>query len=255
MCKLRVLSVHLNVYLLHLAKMSIGTSKPHHQLDVAVLSRLQPDDPDLPQLARLSRTTRLRALKTNPEAFSSVYAIELQQKTSFWESRLLNPLGRLLVGLSTQLDGADPSELILTSDWTGILTLLGPVAVDPDTRDEATSWTKFRSGGKPETSSDLRDGVTALEYHLVAMWVAPEMRRKGVGSLLIKKALELVKEDLDSLSATKAIVTIGASDTAMAAQALCRSSGFRKVAVDMFQADDGRLFTDFIMRQDIVRES
>ena len=233
--------------------MSIATEKPHQRLDVAVLSQLQADDPDLQQLARRSRTVRLRALKTDPEAFSSLYASELQQKSSFWESRLLNPLARLLVGLSTPLDGADPTGAILKSEWAAILTLLGPIAVDPHTRDEAKTWMQFRSVKQPAIASDLRDGVTDLEYHLVAMWVAPEMRRRGVGSLLIEKALDSVREDLDSLPAKKAIVTIGTSDTALAAQALYTSSGFRKVAIDIYRTDDGRVFNDFIMRQDIVK--
>ena len=249
------LSVKLQSALLCQAKMSIATDKPHQRLDVAVLSQLQADDPDLQQLAQRSRTVRLRALKTDPEAFSSLYASELQQKISFWESRLLNPLARLLIGVPTPLDGADPRGAILNSDWAGILTLLGPIAVDPDTRDEAKSWMKFRSVKQPAISSDLRGGATDLEYHLVAMWVAPEMRRKGVRSLLIERALDSVKEDLESLPAKKAIVTIGTSDAATAAQAVYSSSGFRQVAVDLYQTNDGRLFNDFIMRQDVVRES
>ncbi|KAF7295458.1 Protein kinase domain-containing protein [Mycena indigotica] len=102
-------------------------------------------------------TLRLLALKSNPEAFGSVYAHEKLNTTEKWRMRIDNP-GRMTFIAS--VGSGDEGE------WVGTASIISPeLAGEGD------------------------------NYHLVGMWVHPEHRRKGgcVGKSLVGNAIEWVR--------------------------------------------------------------
>src|ERR1700761_9376928 len=75
-----------------------------------------------------SKEIRLESLRSDPSAFSSNLARKLAFDDSVWESRLTNPVARVLIALDindTEISG-DEVNLLLKSPWIGSMALMGP---------------------------------------------------------------------------------------------------------------------------------
>lgn len=101
---------------------------------------------------------------------------------------------------------------------------------------------------REETSS----ADSALAYHIVAVYVAPEIRGKGLGKDLMSSALATIAQNLQEKRFDKAICTLTVERGLGAARKMYESMGFVAVAKDDYTSDDGRVFHEFVMRRDLT---
>ena len=128
------------------------------------------------------KDARLRALLDAPTAFGSSHELEVARPDDAWEARAAS--------------SADGNTRAI---W---------LAVD----DEATH--AMAGSGR------LEDG-RAGEHIIWGMWVAPEMRRRGLGDRLVTRCLDW------SWQAGATVVTLWVVDQNTAARALYERAGFR----------------------------
>lgn len=155
--------------------------------------------PQPPSESHITLYTEIRvaSLCTNPESFHPFYLRELTFSRSKWRERLSLPgVTTLYVAESDEPteNGGDESESLVelstplaeskrkSKPWVGTLTVLSP--------DFLTST--IGMADTPEVVTRLNSGEINL-WHLAGMWVRPEWRGRGVGKVLMQKALEVVK--------------------------------------------------------------
>lgn len=136
---------------------------------------------------------RLASLRLNPESFSPFYMRELTFSRLQWKERLSHPgVTTLYIADPEPIanDGDDKGSLIKSlagskhnsKPWIGTLTILSP----------AFLTSTIGIADTPKAVNLFNTGEVEL-WHLSGMWVRPEWRRKGVGKVLIQRALEVVK--------------------------------------------------------------
>jgi len=109
---------------------------------------------------RAYREIRLRALADSPDAFGSTLAVEESTPAERWESSLAR----------AATSGVDL-----------------PLLAEVDRRAAGLAWAKV-------------DASNALVVNLFQMWVAPEFRGKGIGSMLVRAAVGWARSrDADSV--------------------------------------------------------
>lgn len=230
--------------------------------EVVLISHEYSEASRLDSCAKAFRGLRLRALQSDPASFSSSYTTESQQPLSFWTKRLRNPQAKTFALIDRdigaqrhQVSGPAPERL-----WLGMLVLLGPEAVDPNAFDNASSWkaTLTENSCKSEepqsqvTRIEPLPASSVLAYHIVAVYVAPEVRGKGLAKKLMSSAFAAVEQDLEEKGSNNAICTIGVAKDIPAARKTYESMGFVAVAEDHYITDDGREFHDSVMRKDLA---
>jgi ribosomal protein S18 acetylase RimI-like enzyme len=208
------------------------------------------------------RELRLQALQTDPASFTSSYTIESQQPHAFWINRLQNPKAKtfVLVKRASEAQSYRVSGYMPQMPWVGMLVLLGPKAVDPDTFDNASSWKAIIAGSSPpnekpqseDTKTQSFPASSALAYTIVAVYIAPEARGKGLAKKLMRSALAAVEHDLAQKGSNKAICTIAVAKGLVPATKTYKSMGFVAVAEDHGKADDGWEFHGWVMRKDLA---
>lgn len=138
--------------------------------------------PQPPSESHITLYTEIRvaSLCTNPESFHPSYLRELTFSRSKWRERLSLPgVTTLYVAESNEIIANGGNE---SNPWVGTLTVLSP--------DFLTSTIGMAESPKPVTR--LNHGEIDI-WHLAGMWVRPEWRGRGVGKILMQKALEVVR--------------------------------------------------------------
>ncbi|KAL4808149.1 hypothetical protein BDV18DRAFT_158261 [Aspergillus unguis] len=219
--------------------------KPEPPRNTITLPREYSSTETLFQIISKYKSLRLTALQTDPAAFTSTYAREIQFSDEAWKGRVLNPLARIFIFLdctsniqAEDLDlsgesGSSDVEVLMKYPWLGQLTLLGPV-VYPD--GNSRPWELFNGidfKAAAEEAELIRPGERVV-YILVGMYVLAQARGGGAGGGLLEKALAVVaKEARDkSLDATL-VVLVACSNTG--AKRLYERVGFvaREQTVDI----------------------
>jgi ribosomal protein S18 acetylase RimI-like enzyme len=211
---------------------------------------------------KASQELRLQALQNDPASFTSSYTIESQQPLSFWINRLRNPQAKTfaLVKRDSEAQSYHVPGYTPQRPWVGMLVLLGPKAVDPDAFDNASSYKAVIADSSPgseeaqsgKIGSQTCPANSALAYTIVAVYVAPEARGKGLAKRLMRSALVAVEQDLAQRGSRKAICTISVAKGLVAARKTYESMGFVAVAEDHGKADDGWEFHGWVMRKDLA---
>jgi ribosomal protein S18 acetylase RimI-like enzyme len=216
----------------------------------------------LNQIAEAFRRLRLQALQTDPGSFSSSYTTESQQPLSFWTKRLLNPQSKTYAVIPT--DSAAPHDVnskhVSMRPWLGMLVLLGPKAVDPDAYDNSSSWKTIMTENShkhdepqpTKTKTQSSSVSSALAYHIVAVYVAPEVRGNGLAKKLMSAALASAEQDSKEMGSSKAICTLNVERNLVAARRTYEIIGFVPVAEDHITSEDRREFYDSVMRRDLT---
>jgi len=140
---------------------------------------------------------------------------------------------------------------LLNDEWVSLLVVFGPQAIHPDKFENASFWVACLDSNRNLEDVEISEQRSALIYHIVGVWVAPEVRRRGVAKRMVEGAIDAIKQEGQQKRASTAICTIGVQDTAMAVQNLYQACGFSKVAEDCYKGHGERSIRDFVMRQDI----
>ncbi len=216
----------------------------------------------LDSTAKAFRKLRLQGLQTEPASFSSSYSTESQRPPSFWTKRLQDPQARTFALIHTDPGAQCPQDSEPAPDrpWTGMLVLLGPKVIDPNAYDNSSSWreilpessSKFDDPEQKEAGTEFSSVRSALAYHVVAVYLVPEVRGKGLAKRLMSSAFISIKQDVKNMGYGQAICTVGVAKGVIAARKTYASMGFVDVAEDHYTTDDGRTFHDSVMRRDLT---
>ncbi|KAM7197648.1 hypothetical protein V8F20_006538 [Naviculisporaceae sp. PSN 640] len=179
---------------------------------------------------------RLRALETDPSAFSSTYEREVSFDDEKWRSRIMNPLATTLIAGPGNFRGEAAVPILSATTVVGPLPLSGPL-------DQRINDPRLKGARKVPRYSQQR-------YEINAVWTAPEARRTGLAARLMQEAINHVREQArdqarqHSQSRTQAApaprtaedspdarlpeiyLDVGVEKTNEAAMALYRKSGF-----------------------------
>ncbi|KAJ5937926.1 hypothetical protein N7454_004268 [Penicillium verhagenii] len=222
---------------------------PYPAGEVLLIPKTFSSPESLDEIAEKYKKLRLHGLQVDPKSFSSTYEDESQFSPATWRSRILNPAGKTFVSvtdpdnkrdkrsdaiLSTESGYPDSSfQRLVSRDWVGIVTMLGPVLVSRPIADKETTpanpWDVFFIDGKynvPRSAieEDLKDSEVA--YLVVGMFVLPEARQRRHASQLVKGLIQAAREDARARGVSKAIVTLEIEPGNASAQRLYEKLGF-----------------------------
>jgi ribosomal protein S18 acetylase RimI-like enzyme len=127
------------------------------------------------------RSVRLRSLATDPSSFASTHAREAAFAEDEW------------------------------TEW----------AAGDASGEEKSTLLAVRAGEPVGLVAAYRDAEQESLFHVVAMWVAPEARREGIG----RRLLEEIEAWISSSGGTWAHLSV--SDQALPALHLCDAAGYR----------------------------
>ncbi|KAL5336029.1 hypothetical protein BJX70DRAFT_410086 [Aspergillus crustosus] len=164
----------------------------------------------LPPVLKKYTSLRLTSLQTNPEAFTSTHAREIQFTEEVWKTRLLNPLAGIFTAVG---NGNDDSgwEKFSTNTWLGQVSLLGPVLLPPGNREaEDVPWELFKDLDFSQAAKAVIPAGSKVAYVLDGMYVVPLARGRGVGKGLVGAAVRAVERDSKErgVSATIAVLVL-----------------------------------------------
>ncbi|OJD26317.1 hypothetical protein ACJ73_02303 [Blastomyces percursus] len=187
-------------------------------------------------LCQRYKTARLRALKEDPQAFSSTYDKESQFDDSVWAERLQNPQAKTFVTLrAEETGGAESSEIeqLSANEWLGMIVLLGPRALPTDGSESKTPWKPFLAASDIDQPLDLATiADSEAAYVAFSMFVLAEARRQGLGRKLVQTSVEAARAEAMSMGATRANIGLWAEAQNEAARKLYEGCGFRLLPHD-----------------------
>src|SRR6266511_2214462 len=135
-----------------------------------------PNESVLYYAVRRYREARLRALLTDPETFASSYEQEEKYPMETWASRIENGQAKTFL-LVENHNGCDDLQKLLDQPWLGSVVLLGPKVKDaPIVRATEPPWVAFLPPHIPAEGQTNAYPLPTLEYHVVGMFVLPEIR-------------------------------------------------------------------------------
>ena len=140
----------------------------------------------LPHEWQKYRDVRLESLKESPDAFGSTHDAEVRRPDSEWRRRVV---------LGTSTDRALPLVCEMEEGIAGLL------------------WGRFNDEGTDEA-------------HLYQMWVRPEARGKGIGSALLREAIDWARAQHASR------LVLGVTSAESTAYRLYARAGFRDAGED-----------------------
>jgi len=201
-----------------------------------------------------SKEIRLRGLQLDPAYFASTFEKESQFPLETWISRLTNPLARTFIAMRERSqDGkTEVKDSLLDQEWLGTLVLLGPKPTKTGPVSASISpWQLFTptamvSEVAPPPSS------SALAYHLVGVWVAPEVRGSGIGGMMIQAACEAARDEAVKLCATTAVLTVMVEQWNTSGKRLYEKAGFSFVCEEHYQGSTGKRSTALVLQLALV---
>lgn len=149
---------------------------------------------DLQQLAVKSAALRLAGLLQSPDSFSSTY----DEEVALTDAEKLEALRRSKRTTIIVAQTGDKSNDWTQADWAGQVTLLGPF-----TRAEYLApYLETHEDGRRLSLADLdaifepvsSNDSSAVYWHMTALYVLNDHRRRGLGDQLCRKAFEVIQE-------------------------------------------------------------
>ncbi|RDX43066.1 hypothetical protein OH76DRAFT_1244564 [Lentinus brumalis] len=176
--------------------------------------------PDPPSSADIHdyREVRLTALRTDPSAYSSTYEREAAFDEETWRARLTGSGNVTLVARARRPDTLDGSTEG-RGEGVGCMRVIAARSLP--------------AGEGPQGVDPGRD------YFVFGMWVRPEHRRRGVGSMLLENGLAWVLEDAAARMGSEgaAGVWLAVTATNSGAKRMYEEAGFRELSEE-HSADD-----------------
>ena len=189
------------------------------------------------RLAEKFRGLRLKSLKEAADAFASNYEKESKYGLDLTLQRMANAKAahfialRKLVSEDRSPGDGDDVDRIISSDWVGMVVLLGPeegselsvpsANLDPFPRMTAGQITQ------PEPALFEKSGLpNSLHFHINATFVDPSARGGGLGQALIDAALRRADAEAAKINANLR-VTLSVFTHNVAARKLYERAGFK----------------------------
>lgn len=216
--------------------------------EVILIPRTSTSPAHLDSIAERYKNVRLHGLRVDPQSFSSTYEFESQFSSDVWLSRIQNPLGRTFAAVidpdaksddqinHIRLSGiegvSDTVQGLLSKEWVGIATLIGPVAF-PSEESNTTKrkpWDAFIKDGKYQIPSNAVEpgklNGAHIVYVIVGMFVLPHARRKGHARRLLEAIINAAEEESKFFAAPKTSITVQAEPGNLGAKQLYERVGF-----------------------------
>lgn len=155
---------------------------------------LHADRSDSQHLAVKSAALRLAGLLQSPDSFSSTYDEEVALTDAEKLEALRRPKRTTIIVAQTGDKDNDWSQ----ADWAGQVTLIGPF-----TRAEYLApYLETHESGRQLSPAELdaifepvsSDDSSAVYWHMTALYVLNEHRRRGLGDQLCRKAFEVIQQ-------------------------------------------------------------
>jgi ribosomal protein S18 acetylase RimI-like enzyme len=167
---------------------------------------LRANQSDSQHLAVKSAALRLAGLLQSPDSFSSTYDEEIALTDADKLRALLRPKRTTIIVAQTGDKNNDWSQ----ADWAGQVTLLGPftraeyLAPYLETHEDGRrlSVAELDAMFEPISSNDR----SAVYWHMTALYVLNEHRRRGLGDQLCRKAFEVIQKHADGSASELHIV-------------------------------------------------
>jgi GNAT superfamily N-acetyltransferase len=195
--------------------------------NIALIPQAFPAPNERDKIVNLYRHLRLAGLKQDPNAFSSKYETEADFPYEKWLSRIENPQARTFIALEE--DGAVPSSAnaltaLLSREWLGTVTIVGPKFVLSSEIDLSAPWKVFTEGDQYTTPpADDTDAVAV--YMIAGMFVLPASRGRGNGRRLVEEAAKYAR-GASATRRTLLVLLVEADNEA--ARKLYERCGFQK---------------------------
>jgi RimJ/RimL family protein N-acetyltransferase len=216
--------------------------------EVIVIPRTSTSPAHLDSIAERYKNVRLHGLRVDPQSFSSTYEFESQFSSDVWLSRIQNPLGKTFAAVIDSdaksndqisdsclsgIEGApDTVQGLLSKEWVGIATLIGPVPFSSEESNTTNRkpWDTFIKDGKYQIPSkavepDKLNGAHIV-YVIVGMFVLPHARRKGHARRLLEAIVNAAEEESKCFAALKTSITVQAEPGNLGAKQLYERVGF-----------------------------
>ena len=155
---------------------------------------LHTDRPDSQHLASKSAALRLAGLLQSPDSFSSTYDEEVALTDFAKLEALRRPKRTTIIVAQTTNKNIDWTQ----ADWAGQVTLLGPFAraeyLAPylKTHEDRLRLSPAELDAIFESVSSTDS--SAVYWHMTALYVLNDHRRRGLGDQLCRKAFEVIQE-------------------------------------------------------------
>lgn len=168
---------------------------------------LHTDRSDTQHLAEKSASLRLAGLLQSPESFSSTYAEEVSLTGADKLKKLQRPKRTIIIASQVGDGNHDWTQ----AEWAGQVTLLGPftraeyLAPYAETHKDE-KYRLSRSELDATFTPVPGDDKSAVYWHMTALYVLNDHRRRGIGDQLCKKAFEFMRENSEGASSELRLV-------------------------------------------------
>ncbi|EAL86409.1 GNAT family N-acetyltransferase [Aspergillus fumigatus Af293] len=180
------------------------------------------------KIVDLYKHLRLAGLKQDPEAFSATYETEAEFPHEKWLARIENPQARTFIALDdgeTVPSTGNALTALLSSEWLGTVTIVGPRLAFSSEIDLSAPWRVFEEGDRYTTPQADDRNVVAV-YMIAGMFVLPASRGMGNGRRLVEEAIRHTRGASPATEQTLLVLLVEANNEA--ARKLYERCGFQE---------------------------
>ncbi|KAH1888277.1 hypothetical protein KXV31_001570 [Aspergillus fumigatus] len=168
------------------------------------------------KIVDLYKHLRLAGLKQDPEAFSATYETEAEFPHEKWLARIENPQARTFIALDdgeTVPSTGNALTALLSSEWLGTVTIVGPRLAFSSEIDLSAPWRVFEEGDRYTTPQADDRNVVAV-YMIAGMFVLPASRGMGNGRRLVEEAIRHTRGASPATEQTLLVLLVEANNEA-----------------------------------------
>ena len=181
------------IHIIHI-KQSCGGIQIIIMTDSYTTHVLHGDRSDSQHLAIKSAALRLAGLLQSPDSFSSTY----DEEVALTDAQKLESLQRSKRTTIIVAQTGDKSKDWSQADWAGQVTLLGPFTG----AEYLAPYLKTHEDGRRLPLAELdaifetvsSNDSSAVYWHMTALYVLDDHRRRGLGDQLCRKAFEVIQQ-------------------------------------------------------------
>lgn len=196
--------------------------------NIALIPQTFPTSEERGKIVHLYKRLRLAGLNQDPKAFSASYETEVEFPYEKWLARIQNPQARTFIALDegeTVPSSGDALTALLSREWLGTVTIVGPKFALSNEIDLNAPWRVFTEGDRYTVpQADNRDVVAV--YMIAGMFVLPASRGRGNGRRLVEAAARHTRGASPATERTLLVLLVEADNKA--ARKLYERCGFQK---------------------------